>query len=156
SSETSPMQISAAFALSMIAGLTPLISLHNIIVIFLLLIFRINLAAFILGLTFFTGMAYLLDPTFHKIGYSILSNQDLNGLWTELYNITIWRISGFNNTITMGSLFISLLAFLPVLILTHVLIKRYRTHILIHLDNSRIFRLLKSSKILTRLISMSE
>ena len=156
SSETSPMQISAGFALAMISGFTPLISLHNLLVIFILLIFRINIAAFLLGLVFFSGIAYLLDPIFHQLGYSLLNNQALNELWTSMYNLSFWRVSNFNNTITMGSLTISLLAFIPVLILSNFLIKRYRSHLLVYLNNSWIFRFIKSSKIVTRLVSMAE
>ena len=156
STETSPIQISAGFALAMIAGLTPLMSLHNLLVVFLLLIFRINIAAFLMGLLFFSGIAYLLDPSFHQLGYSLLNNQSLNALWTSMYNISIWRLSGFNNTITMGSLVISLLAFIPVLIISNMLIKRYRSHLLVYLNNSRLFRLIKSSKTISRLISMAE
>ena len=156
SSETSPMQISAGFALAMIAGLTPLISLHNLLVVFILLIFRINIAAFMLGLLFFSGIAYLLDPSFHQLGYSLLNNQYLNTLWTSMYNLSIWRLSGFNNTITMGSLVIALLAFIPVLIFSNLLIKHYRSHLLVYLNNSRLFHLIKGSKIITKLISMAE
>ena len=156
STETAPIQVSTGFALAMIAGLTPLLSLHNLFVIFLLLIFRINIAAFLLGLVFFSGIAYLLDPSFHQLGNSILNNPNLNDLWTGMYNISIWRISGFNNTIVMGSLAISLLAFIPLLILSNTLIKHYRSHLLVYLNNSWLFRFVKSSKIITRLVSMSE
>jgi len=156
SSETSPLQISAGFSLAMITGLTPLISLHNLFVIFILLIFKVNIAAFLLGLLFFSGMSFFLDSTFHQLGLAVLNSQYLNELWTHLYNISIWRISGFNNTITMGSLLISLAAFMPVLILSNYLIKRYRSHLLIYLNNSWLFRLIKSSKIVTRLISLAE
>jgi len=156
SAETSPLQISAGFALAMVAGLTPLISLHNLLVVFILLIFRVNIAAFLLGLLFFSGIAYLLDPYFHQFGYSILNNQNLSGLWTSMYNLSIWRISDFNNTITMGSLIIALLAFIPVLAICNLLIKRYRSHLLVYLNNSWLFRLIKSSKTITRLVSMAE
>ena len=156
SSETSPLQISAAFALSMVAGLTPLLSLHNLLVILLLLVLRVNIAAFLLGLAFFTGIAYLLDPVFHKLGYAILNNPSLIDTWTGLYNITILRISHFNNTIVMGSLLVALAAFIPVMVIFNFLIKYYRENMLEYLNNSRMFRLIKNSKILTRMISMAE
>ena len=37
----------------MIAGLTPLLSLHNVVVLLLVFILRVNLAAFLLGLALF-------------------------------------------------------------------------------------------------------
>ncbi|MDH5765927.1 MAG: TIGR03546 family protein [Gammaproteobacteria bacterium] len=156
SSETSPMQISSAFALSMVTGLTPLLSLHNLFIIFLIFIFRVNVAAFLLGTAFFSAIAYLLDPAFHQLGHSILTHSALTDTWTALYNITTGRLSGFNNTIVMGSLAVSLIALLPVLIISNILIKYYRQHFMDYLNQSRLFRLVKSSKILTRLVSMAE
>ena len=67
-SETDPFQISLALCFSMIAGLTPLWSLHNIVVLLLTLILRVNLATFLLGWAGFSGIAYLLDPLFHTSG----------------------------------------------------------------------------------------
>ena len=156
SSETSPLQISSAFALAMIAGLTPLISLHNLLVIFMLLILRVNIAAFLLALAFFSGIAYLLDPAFHTLGNYVLNKPELIDLWTQFYNQTIWRLTNFNNTIVMGSLIVSLLAFVPILIISNFLIKHYRSDLLIYLDNSRIFRLIKTSKLITKIVALAE
>ncbi len=66
-SETDPGQISLGLCFAMIAGLTPLLSLHNLVVLLLVCILRVNLSAFLLGLAVFTGIAYLLDPLFHHI-----------------------------------------------------------------------------------------
>ena len=77
SSEAAPIQISFGFALAMIVGLTPLLSLHNVLVIFCLLLFRVNLASFLLAWAFFSGIAYLLDPVFHEVGKSILNYPQL-------------------------------------------------------------------------------
>ena len=53
-SESNPVQISLAFCFALIAGFTPLLSLHNLLVLFLVLILRVNLSAFILGLGVFS------------------------------------------------------------------------------------------------------
>ena len=135
-SEAEPVQISMGIALAMVAGFTPLFSLHNVLVIFVLLAFRINLAAFLLALAFFTGLAYLLDPVFHNVGLSILNHAAMQDTWTTMYNSTFWRVAHFNNTIVMGSLAITLLAFIPVVLIMNILIKRYRSHVLVYLKNS--------------------
>ena len=98
-SETEPGQISLAFCFSMIAGLTPLLSLHNLLVILLVLLFRVNLSTFILGLVFFSGVAYLFDPLFHWIGLTVLTVSGLEGLWTLIYNMTLFRLEKFNDTV---------------------------------------------------------
>ncbi len=156
SSEDSPLQISIAFGLALIAGLTPLFSLHNVIVLFILLFFRVNLAGFIIAWAFFSGLAYLLDPLFHDFGKSILTHAELNGLWTDLYNSTFWRLTRFNNTIMMGSLVVSLIAFIPLVLISNFLVKNYRKHILEYINNSWLFRFLKSSKWFTRIVAVTE
>lgn len=156
SSETSPMQISTALALAMIMGFTPLMSLHNLLVLFVLLIFRINLASFLLAWAVFSGIAYLLDPMFHSVGHSLLTNKDMLSQWTEMYNSTFWRISHFNNTIVMGSLAISVAAFIPVVIISNLLVRYYRSHLYVHFQNSKIVRFVQNSKLFTKIVSMAE
>ena len=156
SSEAAPIQISFGFALAMIVGLTPLLSLHNVLVIFCLLLFRVNLASFLLAWAFFSGIAYLLDPVFHEVGKSILNYPQLSAFWTDLYNQPLWRISRFNNTIVMGSLAVSLVAFIPVVLISNLLVTHYRSDVLEYVQNSRVFKFLKTSKWFSRAVSLAE
>jgi len=156
SSETDPIQISAGFTLAMIVGFTPLMSIHNLVVLLVLLIFRVNLAAFLLSWAVFSGIAYLLDPVFHDVGKAILSYPNLVSIWTDMYNSSFWRITQFNNTIVMGSLAVSLVAFIPVLLLGNFLIKYYRNVILVKLSSSSLFIFIKSSKLFSRIVAAAE
>ena len=126
-SETDPAQISLAFCFAMIMGLTPLYSIHNLIVLFFLLLLRVNLSTFIL--------------------LAILTTNSLEAFWTSLYNLTIFRLAHFNNSILMGSLLFSLILFIPVFLLSNMLIKRYRDHILAWVRKTRLMQLLKGSKL---------
>lgn len=155
-SEAAPLQISMGIALAMIVGLTPLFSLHNLLVIFVLLTFRINLAAFLLALALFSGLAYLLDPLFHSFGLSLLQHETMHTAWTSMYNSAFWRLTHFNNTIVIGSLVSTLLAFIPFVLIMNVLIKRYRTHVLVYLQRSKLASWLQSSKLVTRFTSVAE
>ena len=156
SSETDPIQISAGFALAMIIGFTPLLSIHNLLILLVLLMFRVNLAAFLLSWGLFSGMAYLLDPVFHNVGQIILAYPDLVSTWTDMYNSSFWRLTRFNNTIVMGSLFVSLVAFIPMLLLGDFLIKHYRNVVLEKINNSRLFKFIKSSKWFSRFVAVAE
>lgn len=142
SSETEPGQISLGFAFALIAGFTPLLSLHNLLVLFLILVLRVNLSAFFLGLAFFSGVAYLLDPLFHRIGLAVLTAGSLEGLWTALYNSTLWRLERFNNSIVMGSLIVSLLLFVPLYLASNRLILKYREHLLAWVQKTRLIHIL--------------
>ena len=51
-SETEPGQISLGFCFALVAGLTPIWSLHNVFVLLLVLLLRVNLSAFLLGFVF--------------------------------------------------------------------------------------------------------
>jgi uncharacterized protein (TIGR03546 family) len=145
-SETDPGQISLAFCFSMIAGLTPFLSLHNILVLLLILLFRVNLSTFILGLVFFSGVAYLIDPFFHWIGLTVLTISALEGLWTVLYNMTLFRLAKFNNSVMMGSLLFSIALFVPLYLLSNQMIVRYREHVLAWVHKSRIMQAFKATK----------
>ena len=146
-SETEPGQISLGFGFAMIAGLTPLLSLHNLIVLLLVFILRVNLSAFLLGLAMFTGIAYLLDPLFHLLGLAVLTTPTLEGLWTSLYQSVLWRLEHFNNSIVMGSLVFSIGLFLPVLLISNLLIRRYRKHVLVWVQKTKIMQMFKASKL---------
>ena len=146
-SETNPGQISLGFCFAMVAGLTPLMSLHNLVVFLLILILRVNLSAFLLGLGVFSGVAYLLDPLFHWYGWHILTAPSLEGLWTSLYNSTLWRLARFNNTMVMGSMVFSLALFVPLYFLSNSLIRRYRAHVLAWIQKTRLMQIFKASKV---------
>ncbi len=145
-SETHPGQISLGFCFAMVAGLTPFLSLHNLLVLLLVLVIRVNLSAFLLGLPLFSGMAFGLDPLFHRIGLAALTNGSLEGLWTALYNSTLWRLEHFNNSIVMGSLLFSLVSFVPLYLLSNVAIRRYRAHVLAWVEKTRVMQFLKASR----------
>jgi uncharacterized protein (TIGR03546 family) len=146
-SETEPGQISLGLCLAMIAGLTPLVSLHNVFVLLLVCLLRVNVSAFLLGLAGFTGIAYLLDPLFHQLGVAILSAPALEGLWTSLYQSVWWRLEHYNNSIVMGSLAFSLALFVPVLLSGNFLIRRYRQHVLAWVQQTKVMQLFKASKL---------
>ena len=146
-SETDPGQISLGLCFAMIVGLTPLLSVHNLFVVLLVFILRVNLSAFLLGLALFTGIAYLLDPLFHRLGLAVLTAPSLADLWTTLYQSVWWRLEHFNNSIVMGSLVFSVAMFVPVLLLSNLLIRRYRQHVMVWVQKSRVMQMFKASKL---------
>ena len=146
-SEAEPGQISLAFCLAMIAGLTPLFSLHNLLVLLLACVLRVNLAAFLLGLFAFTGIAYLFDPLFSQLGLVLLTASPLHSLWTSLYNLTLFRLENFNNSIVMGSLVVALVLFVPLYLLCNLLISKYREHLLRWVMKSQLMKIFTASKL---------
>ena len=154
-SETAPGQISLGLCLGMVVGFTPFLTLHNVLVLLLVLVFRVNVSAFLLSLALFSALAYLLDPLFHQLGLALLRAEDLQDLWTDFYNTAIGRLEHFNNTVVLGSFSVALLLFLPLLLLINQLIKHYRAHVPGWFKNSRLVMMFKASHFYTVYQSVS-
>lgn len=145
-SETDPRQISLGFALGMIPGLTPLTSLHNLLVLLAILFFRVNIGAAMLSWGVFKILAYALDPLFHQIGLFLLTGvTSLQGLWTTLYNAPLVPYTRFNNSIVMGSLVFSLLAFYPVYWGGRFMVVKYRETWMERFNRLRIVQVFRAS-----------
>jgi uncharacterized protein (TIGR03546 family) len=145
-SETDSAQISFALVLAMVMGFTPFWSLHNIIVLFLVLVLRANLSTFILGLALFGSLAYLLDPFFHRIGLLLLTADPLTGFWTTLYNMIPGRLDRINNTIVAGSLVFSLVLAVPAFSVFNLLVRKYRERVMKWVEKSRVVQALKANR----------
>lgn len=146
-SGVAPWQIALATSLGMVMGLTPLWSMHNLIVLFLACVIQVNFSTFIVSFVFFSGLAYLLDPLFILLGEKILLLPSLYDVWRNLYQSDFWRMTDFNNTMTMGSLVFSLLAFIPMFLITRILVIRYRKHLLKWVNSLRIVQFIKASSV---------
>jgi uncharacterized protein (TIGR03546 family) len=146
-SDTSPNQISAGFVFGMILGLTPLFNLHNLVVVILLLILNVNIAMSILAFGIFSGFAYIFDSLFHDIGYYFLVElKNLKDFWTSVYDVPILSLTNFNNTVVFGSLFTSLVLFIPIFYLTKFIVVNYRSFLLEKFRKWKIVQLIKSSR----------
>ncbi|MDH5326452.1 MAG: TIGR03546 family protein [Gammaproteobacteria bacterium] len=145
--EVSPSQISLGFAAGFIVGLTPLWSLHNLLLLFLVFLFRVNFSAFLLSWAFFSGIAYLADPAMEQLGATLLSSPELKSIWTGMYNQPVWRITHFNNTLTLGSLVCAVVIAVPMVFVSNFLIRNYRQHILGWVAKSKLSQLLKASRL---------
>ena len=145
-SETDPVQISLALVLAMVMGFTPFWSLHNLIILFLVLVLRANLSTFILGITVFTSLAYLLDPVFHRLGLFLLTTDLLTAFWTGLYNTLPGRLDRINNTIVAGSLVLSLLMAVPAFLLFTFLVRKYREQVMKWIEKSHIAQAIKANR----------
>jgi len=144
-SDASPAQIAGGVCFGMIAGLTPLWNIHNLAVLFLVLIIRVNLGAAVLSFLLFSVIAFPLDPLFNAVGLKILKAEALYGFWTDLYNIPTFTFTNFNNSIVMGSLAVSLALFIPVWAATAWFVKGYRGRLREKIDGLRIVKVIKAS-----------
>lgn len=145
-SESAPWQIALAFSLALITALTPLFSLHNALVLLLAFVIRTNLSAYFLGVAAFSLLALMIDPYSIRLGESLLANPGLQEFWTSLYQSDFWRMTAFNHTLVLGGMVIALLAFIPVFVLSKVLVVQYRGRVLSWVTKLKIAQMLKASK----------
>jgi len=147
-SAASPHQIAAGFVIGMIIGLTPFWTLHNMILIFILIIVNINIGTAIFSFLLFSAIAYLIDPLFHSLGYFLLVDMEgLKDFWTFLYNLPLVALSRYNNTVVIGSLLIALILSLPTYFLAKIGVIYYRENIDSRIQKWKLIQAIKGSKI---------
>ena len=145
-----PNQVAAGFALGMIVGISPTMTLQGLFIWLIILILDVNLSAAILAFTVFALIAYLADPLFHALGYFLLVDADaLRGLWTWLYNVPIAPLSRFYNTVVMGSFVAGLILFLPVFYGMKRFVLAYRATIGARIERTKIYQVLKRNALVT-------
>jgi len=148
-SDASPGQIAWGFAAGSILGLTPLLSLHNLILIILIAIFRINLTSVFISFALFSLVGWLMDPVFHTIGFAILTGISfLYPVWTDMYNSSLLPFTRFNNTVMVGSFVCSLVLTFPNYMLFRWLVQKYRSSWCRIIEKWKIVRVFKGSKII--------
>lgn len=125
-SNEAPWQISLGIIFGSILGLTPLLSLHNLVVLFLALVINLNISMMIVSCAVFSLVAYALDPLFHQLGFAVLTSPSLEGFWTQFFSCPISLLANLNNTIVMGSLISTLAVAIPLFFLFNVLVVKYR------------------------------
>lgn len=125
-SAQSPWQVTLAITLGMVAGLTPMSGIQTVVILFLAFVLNIHLGLFFVASALFAGVAYLFDPWFEQIGYALLVNEGLQGLWTAWYNNGVMRLSHFNNTLVLGSTAVALISAVPLYFLLGWIISHYR------------------------------
>ncbi|MCW8831865.1 MAG: TIGR03546 family protein [Colwellia sp.] len=145
-SESSIRQISLAIALGLIVGLSPLFSLHNIIILFFVMLIRVHLGSFILAVGFFSGLSYLLSPLIVAVGESLLTANSLSGIFTALYQTSFFKLAHWHHTYTLGALVLGALLAVPLYFFSKFIIEKYRVHIMAFFERFRLVKALKASK----------
>jgi uncharacterized protein (TIGR03546 family) len=146
-SDTGTNQIAAGIAAGFVLGMTPSFSLQTIIIIFLILIFRIQIGAVFLSAFFCTFFAYILDPVFVAVGNHVLEMDILKDTFIMLYNLPIIPFTRFNNSLVMGSGIVAFLLSPIVFLLTKVLIKKYREKVLDKLSQTKLWNAVKATSL---------
>lgn len=146
-SEGTPRQVAAGIALGACIGLTPLLNLHNLLIFSLIVMLNVSFGGGMLGIALFTPLGFILDPLFHRLGLALLDAPGLRAMWTGWFNTPLVPFTNFNNSVVLGSLVAWLLLVLPIYLLARLGIARYRETIGERLSQSRMFQVIKASRL---------
>lgn len=147
-SEGTPGQVAAGIAVGSCLGLTPLLNLHNLLIVGAILFFRVSVPGATLGWLVFTPAGFLLDPAFDRIGNALLmDNASLQGVWGAAYNTPVVALANPTNTIVLGSFVGWAVLALPIFFAARVVVAWYRDTIYARYKDAKLFRALRASKL---------
>jgi uncharacterized protein (TIGR03546 family) len=147
-SEGTPAQVAAGIAFGSCLGLTPLISLHNLLIVGVILFFRVSVPGATLGWLIFTPVGFMLDPLFDSIGTAlIVGTPALESLWITLYNTPVIALGNPTNTIVVGSFTGWVVGVVPIYVVARVGVGWYRRTIYERYKDAKVFKALRASKL---------
>ena len=146
-SEGTPGQIAAGAALGAALGLTPIVNVHNLVILLLLAVLNVSFAAGMLAWALFVPVGFLLDPVFDRIGHRLLiDTPSLRPLWIAWDNAPVLALTSFNNTVVLGSVVAWLALALPIFALAYFAVVRYRATLGERVRRSRIYAAVSASR----------
>lgn len=147
-SEGTPGQVAAGIAVGSVLGLTPLLSLHNLLVVAAIALFNLSVPGAIVGWLLAVPLGFLLDPVFDRVGLWLLTDVlALVPLWTTVYNTPIIALAKLNNSVVMGSLAGWVVLSVPIYLVGRVGVGWYRATIYPRLERMKLFKAVRASKL---------
>jgi uncharacterized protein (TIGR03546 family) len=146
-SDGTPGQVAAGMALGLVLGLTPMMSLHNLVFLAVAMLTTVSFPGVMLGWGIAVPIGFMLDPLFDRIGLALLTNGALTPFFVWIVNTPVVSLSRLNNSITLGSLVFWLVALVPSYFLFRALVQRYRDEVYARLAEMKVFQAIKASKV---------
>lgn len=147
-SEGTPGQVAAGLTLGAALGLTPLVNLHNLVIVAAAFLLNVSFPGFMLGWFVTVPVGFLLDPLFHAVGTWLLVDRTaLAPLWVWLANTPVVAWANLTNTIVLGSLVCWMVSAPLVYLLARVGVARYRATIYERFRASRWYKAARASKV---------
>lgn len=146
-SDGMPGQVAAGIALGAALGLTPLINVHNLVIVALILVLNVSFGGALLGWALFAPFGFLLDPVFDRVGRQLLlETPSLQPMWASWFNAPVVPYTNFNNTIVLGSVIGWLALSLPIFFAARYAVSRYRATLGERVRRSRLYNAVTASK----------
>jgi uncharacterized protein (TIGR03546 family) len=148
-SEGTPGQIAGGIALGAALGLTPLMNLHNAIVVILLCILNVSFGSGLLGMALFAPIGFMLDPIFDRVGHWILTDvTSLQPFFAWIDRQPVLAYTNLTNTVVLGSVVGWLVLFVPIFIAARIGVIKYRQSLGEWFMKTRLYHALGATRIL--------
>lgn len=144
-SDSSPWQLAWGFAFGMLMGLTPLLGLHTLLILFTVLFFRVNLSAFLIAWSAFAVLAIPLSGLLSTFGEYMLLNENMYPLWQTFYSTYLGQLTQFYHTLTFGGLVLGIILFPAILFISKKLVEQYRQRFMQWVNQWRIVQFIKGT-----------
>lgn len=147
-SEGTPNQIAFRAALGACLGLTPLVNLHNLVILVALAMLNVSFGAGMLSWAVFVPVGFMFDPLFDRLGHLLLVDTvSLRPMWTALDNTPLLALASLGNTVVLGSLVAWVVLAIPIFFAARVLVRHYRTVLAPRVEQSKFYKALTASQV---------
>ena len=146
-SDGTPGQVGAGMAIGTVFGLTPLLNLHNLVVMAFVMVFKVSFPAVMLGWFVAVPLGFALDPLFDALGLRMLDTLTLVPLWTAVTNAPVIALFNLNNSVVLGSLVCWVVAVTPLYFVMRFGVAKYRETVYARLQKMKFFKAIGGSKL---------
>ena len=150
-SNTRPFQVGAGVACGLLLALLPASNLIFVAVVLVVFLVRVHLGITIISFVALSLVVPGLDGLLNRLGYQVLTIPDLQGFYAAAYDTPIVPLTRFYNTLVAGGLVAGLVLWVPVALLSVLLVKLYRKHIHARIVNSKIVKAIMASPLAQRI-----
>lgn len=123
-----PGDIAHAVALGLFLAILPKNNLTFTFLFFLSIFIRINKGAFFIAFILFGFVTPFMDVLINNIGFWAVQLSFLRPIFIALENIPFVALFKLSNTMVLGGIIWGLILYIPVYILTRIIIAKYRKY----------------------------
>ncbi|EMB29018.1 DUF2062 domain-containing protein [Treponema denticola] len=123
-----PGDIAHAVALGLFLAILPKNNLTFTFLFFLSIFIRINKGAFFISFILFGFVTPFMDVLINNIGFWAVQLSFLRPIFIALENIPFIALFKLSNTMVLGGIIWGLILYIPVYILTRIIIAKYRKY----------------------------
>ncbi|EMB21067.1 DUF2062 domain-containing protein [Treponema denticola] len=123
-----PGDIAHAVALGLFLAILPKNNLTFTFLFFLSIFIRINKGAFFISFILFGFVTPFMDVIINNIGFWAVQLSFLRPIFIALENIPFVALFKLSNTMVLGGIIWGLILYIPVYILTRIIIAKYRKY----------------------------